>query len=61
MLKRLNQKSYRFSISWTRIQPSGRGAVNSKGIDHYNRVMDVLLEPGIRPFCTLSLGSGPRA
>jgi beta-glucosidase len=53
MLKRLNQKSYRFSISWARIQPTGRGAVNQKGIDHYKRVMDVLLEAGIRPFCTL--------
>ena len=53
MLKRLNQKSYRFSISWARIQPSGRGAVNQKGIDHYKRVMDALLEAGIRPFCTL--------
>lgn len=53
MLKRLNQKSYRFSIAWTRIQPSGRGAINQKGIDHYKRVMDVLLEAGIRPFCTL--------
>jgi len=53
MLKRLNQKSYRFSISWARIQPSGRGAVNQKGIDHYKKVMDVLHEAGIRPFCTL--------
>ena len=53
MLKRLNQKSYRFSISWARIQPSGRGAVNQKGIDHYKRVMDALHEAGIRPFCTL--------
>lgn len=53
MLKRLNQKSYRFSISWARIQPSGRGGVNQKGIDHYKRVVDVLLEAGIRPFCTL--------
>ena len=53
MLKRLNQKSYRFSISWARIQPSGRGVVNQKGIDHYKRVMDVLHDAGIRPFCTL--------
>ena len=36
-LKQLNQKSYRFSISWARIQPKGRGAVNQKGIDHYKR------------------------
>ncbi len=53
ILKRLDQKSYRFSISWARIQPTGRGAVNHKGIDHYKRVMDALLEAGIRPFCTL--------
>ncbi len=53
MMKQLNQKSYRFSISWARIQPTGRGAVNQKGIDHYKRVMDTLHEAGIRPFCTL--------
>jgi len=53
LMKQLNQKSYRFSISWARIQPTGRGALNQKGIDHYKRVMDVLLEAGIRPFCTL--------
>jgi beta-glucosidase len=33
ILKRLNQKSYRFSTSWARIQPSGTGSVNQKGID----------------------------
>src|ERR1700689_2126591 len=53
LLKRLNQKSYRFSISWARIQPSGTGAPNRKGLDHYKRVMDAVLEAGIRPFCTL--------
>jgi len=53
ILKRLNQKSYRFSISWPRIQPHGPGAPNQKGIDHYKRVMDAVLEAGIRPFCTL--------
>ncbi|HEY1802247.1 MAG TPA: family 1 glycosylhydrolase [Terriglobales bacterium] len=53
LLKRLNQKSYRFSISWSRIQPTGTGAVNQKGLDHYKRLTDMLLEAGIRPFCTL--------
>jgi beta-glucosidase len=53
ILKRLNQKSYRFSISWARIQPSGPGAPNLRGLDHYKRVMDAVLEAGIRPFCTL--------
>jgi len=53
ILKRLNQKSYRFSASWARIQPSGTGPVNQKGIDHYSRLADALLEAGIRPFCTI--------
>ncbi|MGA8027215.1 MAG: GH1 family beta-glucosidase [Bryobacteraceae bacterium] len=52
-LKRLNQKSYRFSISWPRIQPEGVGAPNQKGLDHYSRLVDNVLEAGIRPFCTL--------
>jgi len=53
ILKRLNQKSYRFSIAWSRIQPAGTGAPNQKGLDHYSRLVDALLEAGIRPFCTL--------
>jgi beta-glucosidase len=53
ILKRLNQKSYRFSTSWARIQPTGTGAVNQKGIDHYSRVTDAVLEAGLRPFCTI--------
>ncbi len=53
LAKRLNQKSYRFSISWPRIQPSGTGAPNMKGIDHYSRLVDAMLANGLRPFCTL--------
>jgi beta-glucosidase len=53
ILKRLSQKSYRFSIAWPRIQPTGTGAPNPKGLDHYSRVVDAALEAGIRPFCTL--------
>jgi beta-glucosidase len=53
ILKRLNQKSYRFSTSWARVQPRGTGAVNQKGIDYYSRLTDALLEAGIRPFCTI--------
>src|SRR5258708_37723617 len=53
ILKRLNQKSYRFSTSWARIQPTGTCLVNAKGIDFYSRLTDTLLEAGIRPFCTI--------
>ena len=61
LLKELNQKSYRFSISWPRIQPSGTGAPNPKGLDHYSRVVDAALEAGIRPFCTLYHWDLPQA
>src|SRR5664279_4751324 len=59
LAKRLNQKSQRFSISWPRIQPSGTGAPNMKGIDHYSRFVDTLLEAGIRP-CLLYTSPSPR-
>ncbi|HEY6447661.1 MAG TPA: GH1 family beta-glucosidase [Acidobacteriaceae bacterium] len=61
ILKRLNQKSYRFSISWPRIQPTGTGAANPAGLDHYSRVVDAALEAGIRPFCTLYHWDLPQA
>jgi beta-glucosidase len=61
ILKRLNQKSYRFSTSWPRIQPEGRGRVNTKGIDYYSRLVDALLEAGIRPFCTIYHWDLPQA
>jgi len=53
IMKQLNLKSGRFSISWSRIQPSGTGPANQEGLDHYSRYVDALLEAGIRPFCTL--------
>jgi beta-glucosidase len=61
ILKRLNQKSYRFSTSWARILPEGRGPVNPKGIDYYSRLVDALLEAGIRPFCTIYHWDLPQA
>ena len=61
ILKRLNQKSYRFSTSWARIQPTGTGPVNQKGIDYYSRLTDALLEAGIRPFCTIYHWDLPQA
>jgi beta-glucosidase len=61
LAKRLNQKSQRFSISWPRIQPVGTGAPNMKGIDHYSRFVDALLEAGIRPWCTLYHWDLPQA
>jgi beta-glucosidase len=61
LAKRLNQKSYRFSISWPRIQPSGTGAPNMKGVGHYSRFVDAMLKNGLRPFCTIYHWDLPQA
>ena len=53
LMSEMNLNSYRFSLSWPRILPSGGGAVNPKGLDYYSRLVDALLEAGIRPFPTL--------
>lgn len=53
LMRKLGMKTYRFSISWPRVQPGGYGAANAKGLDYYKRVVDSLLEAGIRPFPTL--------
>ena len=49
LMASLNVKSYRFSIAWTRILPSGRGAVNSPGLDFYDRLVDGCLARGLDP------------
>jgi beta-glucosidase len=53
LMKRLGLEAYRFSIAWPRVQPGGRGAVNEKGLAFYSRLVDGLLERGIRPIATL--------
>ncbi|MCI2398508.1 GH1 family beta-glucosidase [Aliiroseovarius subalbicans] len=44
---------YRFSTSWARVLPEGRGAVNQDGLDFYDRLVDGLLERGVKPAATL--------
>jgi len=53
LMKGLGLQAYRFSIAWPRIQPSGSGAVNTAGLAFYSRLVDGLLERGIRPIATL--------
>ena len=45
--------AYRFSTSWARVMPEGRGAVNEEGLDFYDRLVDGMLERGLKPFQTL--------
>jgi beta-glucosidase len=53
LMYELHIPNYRFSISWSRILPQGVGAINHKGIDFYNRIIDFCLELGIEPWVTL--------
>ena len=48
-----NFDAYRFSTSWARVMPEGRGAPNPEGLDFYDRLVDGLLERGLKPFHTL--------
>ncbi|MFA3920123.1 GH1 family beta-glucosidase [Ruegeria hyattellae] len=45
--------AYRFSTSWARVLPEGRGAVNVEGLDFYDRLVDAMLARGIKPLATL--------
>jgi len=53
LMKELGVNAYRFSVAWPRILPEGRGRVNPRGLDFYNRLVDALLEQGITPWATL--------
>jgi beta-glucosidase len=53
LMKELGLQSYRFSISWPRVMPEGRGRVNDKGLDYYKRLIGQLEANGIAPAATL--------
>jgi beta-glucosidase len=53
LMASLNVESYRFSIAWPRIVPTGSGTVNQRGLDFYKRLAEGLRERGIEPVATL--------
>jgi beta-glucosidase len=53
LLKELEIPNFRFSLSWPRILPEGTGAINQKGIDFYNKIIDTCLNNNIEPWITL--------
>jgi beta-glucosidase len=61
LMRELGLDAFRFSIAWPRILPEGRGKVNEKGLDFYDRLVDELLASGIQPFVTLFHWDTPQA
>lgn len=53
IMKELGVKTYRFSLSWSRIFPEGLGKINQDGVNFYNSLIDELLKNGIEPYITL--------
>ena len=46
-------EAYRFSLAWPRLIPEGTGAINQQGLDFYDRLIDGMLERGLKPYATL--------
>ena len=61
LIQSLGIGSYRFSIAWPRVLPEGRGPVNRRGLDFYDRLVDGLLDRGISPLTTLYHWDLPQA
>lgn len=61
LMRRLGIASYRFSVAWPRVQPDGKGAVNARGLDFYERLVDELLAASITPCLTLYHWDLPQA
>jgi beta-glucosidase len=61
LMSSLGVDAYRFSMSWPRVQPAGKGAWNEAGFDFYARLLDALEEKGIAPHLTLYHWDLPQA
>lgn len=61
LIASLGVNAYRFSVSWPRVQPTGSGAWNEKGLAFYERLVDGLLARGVQPWLTLNHWDLPQA
>lgn len=61
LMKEAGFDAYRFSTSWARVLPEGRGQPNQEGLDYYDRIVDSMLENGLKPCATLYHWELPQA
>lgn len=61
LMRELGIQAYRFSVAWSRVLPAGTGAINTAGLDFYDRLVDALLAANIMPFLTLYHWDLPQA
>jgi beta-glucosidase len=61
LARRLGVDAFRFSVAWPRVMPTGRGPVNQRGLDFYDRLVDTLLAAGLEPFVNLFHWDLPQA
>jgi beta-glucosidase len=61
LMAKLGLKAYRFSISWSRLLPSGTGEVNREGVQFYRSLCQELIDSGIQPVATLYHWDLPQA
>ncbi|MFD5828000.1 GH1 family beta-glucosidase [Lentzea sp. NPDC060358] len=61
LLVDLGVDAYRFSVSWSRVLPEGRGKVEQRGLDFYRRLVDTLRDNDVEPFLTLYHWDLPQA
>ncbi len=61
LMGELGVNAYRFSLAWPRLYPTGRGPLERRGVEHYDRLIDTLLERGIEPVVTLYHWDLPQA
>ncbi|THG29260.1 GH1 family beta-glucosidase [Naasia lichenicola] len=61
LITELGLGAYRFSTAWSRVVPDGRGRIEPRALDHYERFVDGLLERGVTPVLTLNHWDMPQA
>jgi len=57
LMQEMGLHAYRFSVSWPRVLPDGKGTINERGLDFYDRLVDALLAAGITRMSRCSIGT----